>query len=610
VQFRILGHLQVLDGDTDVPLGSPKERALLAMLLLHAGAVVSRERLIDALWGASPPPTAAKALNVHVSQLRKMLARDGQEPIATRPPGYVIDVDGEQLDAASFEKLAADARTQVAAGQLASARRLLSDALSLWRGPALEGVELESEARHEAMRLDELRLGAQMDRIDCDLALGSHEQLIPELEALVDEHPLRERLRAQLILALYRAGRQADALRCYRDTRGTLVGELGIEPSPALQRLEKAILNQDRSLEAPAGISGSDASRSHEPHSGRSRPRAVWLTVAAALVVAGIAAGVALTRSSTKPLLVPANAVGVIDPHRDRVVATIPVGRRPGPVAYADGSVWVANLRDATLTRIDAKARRTSGTTPLGGSYPMALAAGGDVVWSADPSTASVKRISGTSVREIDIHNPVCSPTSCKMVQETTPCPTHISVALGGGDVWVTCGPAFGRATLSAIDPATGRQATTEYTAANDPAAVVFANGHLWVADRDTNSVTELDPADRSVVQTITVAAGPSALTASADSIWVLGSEQDAVSRVRITSNTGSPVMTIIHVGPAPVAIAAGDGAVWVANSGDDTVSRIDPQTDRVTATVKIGAVPAGIAVGPDTVWVSAQART
>ncbi len=258
MEYRILGPLQVLDGEVEVPVGSPKERALLAVLLLHAGVVVSRDRLIDELWGESPPATAAKALNVHVSQLRKALARDDHEPVVTRSPGYVLDVEPERLDAVRFERLVAEARGLVVAGDVWSARRLLGEALALWRGPALAGVELEAAARNEVWRLEELRLAAEMDRIDCELALGLHEQLIGELESFVAEHPLRERLGAQLMLALYRSGRQAEALGRYRETRATLVEELGIEPSLPLQRLEKAILNQDPSLEAPPGAAHAD----------------------------------------------------------------------------------------------------------------------------------------------------------------------------------------------------------------------------------------------------------------------------------------------------------------------------------------------------------------
>jgi DNA-binding SARP family transcriptional activator len=259
VEFRILGPLQVLDGGRELRLGSAKERSLLAVLLLHAGAVVSRARLIEELWGEAPPPTAGKALNVHVSQLRKTLASNGETTIMTRAPGYALEVEPDRVDAARFERLVIEARGRVAAGDVESASSLLREALSLWRGPALDGVEFEAAARNDVGRLEELRLVAQMDWIDCDLGLGLHEQLIGELEALVDAHPLRERLRGQLVLALYRSGRQADALRSYREARESLVGELGIEPSVPLQRLERAILNQDPSLEVPAGIARSVA---------------------------------------------------------------------------------------------------------------------------------------------------------------------------------------------------------------------------------------------------------------------------------------------------------------------------------------------------------------
>jgi predicted ATPase/DNA-binding SARP family transcriptional activator len=256
VEFRILGPLQVLDAGRELTLGSPKERALLAILLLNAGEVVSRERLIDGIWGDSPPPTAGRALNVHVSQLRKSLARNGCDAIATRPRGYTLNVDREQLDAARFEQLVADARARVASGDVQAASSLLRQALALWGGPALAGVELESTAQNETRRLDDLRLAAQVERIDCDLSLGLHEEVIPELETLVAEHPLHERLRGQHMLALYRAGRQAAALASYQEARRTLTDELGLEPGVALQRLERAILNHDPALEAPVRDAG------------------------------------------------------------------------------------------------------------------------------------------------------------------------------------------------------------------------------------------------------------------------------------------------------------------------------------------------------------------
>src|SRR2546421_1909665 len=256
---RILGRLGVADEGEPVPLGRLKERLVLAVLLLHANEFVSRERLIDELWGELPPPTAKKAVNVYVSQLRKALTRNGHDPVATADGGYRLEVDAEQLDAAGLQQLLATARERAAAGELETAVELLRKALDLWRGPTLAGLLLESHGRDEIAQLDELRLTAVMDRIDCDLALGRHEQVLGELQVLVGEHRLRERLRAQQMLALYRAGRQAEALEAYQQAREVLVEELGIEPSPALQRLQKGILAQDPALELPAGIAAQNA---------------------------------------------------------------------------------------------------------------------------------------------------------------------------------------------------------------------------------------------------------------------------------------------------------------------------------------------------------------
>jgi DNA-binding NarL/FixJ family response regulator/DNA-binding SARP family transcriptional activator len=254
VEYRILGPLEVVDEGEPVALGRLKERLVLAVLLLHANEFVSRERLIDELWGELPPPTAKKAVNVYVSQLRKALTRNGQDPIATADGGYRLEVGSDELDAAHLRQLLANARERTAAGELEAAAELLSEALALWRGATLAGLLLESHGRDEVAQLDELRLTALMDRIDCDLALGRHEDVLGELQVLVREHPLRERLRAQLMLALYRADRQAEALEAYQQAREVLVEELGIEPSPALQRLQKGILIQDPALELPAGI--------------------------------------------------------------------------------------------------------------------------------------------------------------------------------------------------------------------------------------------------------------------------------------------------------------------------------------------------------------------
>jgi DNA-binding SARP family transcriptional activator len=249
MEFRILGPMEVWDGGSEVPLRGPKPRALLAILLLHANEVVSADRLIDELWGEDSPESAAGALRVNVSRLRSALPQD---LVATRPPGYVIRVAPDTLDLHRFERLVESGRSLLGRGHAAEASQHLREALSLWRGAALADFAYESFAQPAIARLEEIRLASLELRIDADLALGRHDELIGELEALVTEHPLRERLRRQLMTALYRSGRQAEALDAYQDARRALVDGLGIEPGAALQKLERAVLRQDPALDVEA----------------------------------------------------------------------------------------------------------------------------------------------------------------------------------------------------------------------------------------------------------------------------------------------------------------------------------------------------------------------
>jgi DNA-binding SARP family transcriptional activator len=251
MEFRILGPLEAWDGERELSLGGPKPRALLALLLLHPNEVVPADRLIDELWGENSPEDAAAALRVNVSRLRKALP---QGVLTTRSPGYVLRVEPDALDLQRFERLVDEGRTLLARGMAAEASERLREALSLWRGPALADFTYESFTQPPITRLDEIRLAAIELRIDADLALGRHDELVGELEGLVAQHPHHERLRRNLMMALYRSGRQADALEAYQDARRALVDGLGIEPSAGLQELERAVLRQDPALdlEAPA----------------------------------------------------------------------------------------------------------------------------------------------------------------------------------------------------------------------------------------------------------------------------------------------------------------------------------------------------------------------
>jgi DNA-binding SARP family transcriptional activator/tetratricopeptide (TPR) repeat protein len=255
MEFRLLGPLEAAEQDRLLALGALKQRALLAVLMLNANDVVPVERLIDEVWGESPPATVGKSVQVYVSRLRRQLG-DGR--LVTRAPGYLLRVEAGELDLERFERLVAEA----ASADPRRAARLLREALALWRGPPLADLAYEPFAQSHIARLEELRQLAVEQRIEAELATGRHAELIGELEALVSEHPLRERLRGQLMLALYRSGRQADALAAFRSARAALVEELGIEPGRELRELQQAVLRQDAKLDAPAVIERGESARS------------------------------------------------------------------------------------------------------------------------------------------------------------------------------------------------------------------------------------------------------------------------------------------------------------------------------------------------------------
>jgi DNA-binding SARP family transcriptional activator/WD40 repeat protein len=254
MEFRILGSLKALDEGRAVTPRGAKQRALLALLLLHANETVSIDRLIDDLWGESPPTTAAKTVQVHISQLRKALAggNGSDSVIVTRDHGYELKLDPDQLDSHLFELLVAEGRRELAEGRFERAAVALEGALALWDGPPLADLAYEPFAQREIARLDDLRTAALEQLIEAKLELGRHDEVVGELETLIREHPYRERLRAQLMLALYRCDRQADALQAYHDARRSLVEHLGIEPGERLRELERAILAQDPALALPA----------------------------------------------------------------------------------------------------------------------------------------------------------------------------------------------------------------------------------------------------------------------------------------------------------------------------------------------------------------------
>ncbi len=265
MNFRILGPLEVEDGRRSIELGGARQRALLAILLLRRNEVVTADRLIEELYDGRPPPTAAKSLQAHISRLRSALRPENR--LHTRGGGYVLEVATDELDADRAARLLADGRNARGAGDHEAAATSLDSALELWRGRPLADLAYDGFAQDEIARLDELRLECLEERLDADLDRGRHAEAAGELERLVADYPLRERLRGQLMLSLYRCGRQAEALAAYQDGRRVLLDELGLEPGRSLQDLERAILNHDRLLDAPD--SGHAKAVDGDAHAGR-----------------------------------------------------------------------------------------------------------------------------------------------------------------------------------------------------------------------------------------------------------------------------------------------------------------------------------------------------
>ncbi|HET8652557.1 MAG TPA: BTAD domain-containing putative transcriptional regulator, partial [Gaiellaceae bacterium] len=417
-------------------LGPAKQRALLAVLLLHRGEVVPSERLIEELWSGRAPATAAKSVQVYVSQLRKALG----DRLVTRGGGYVLELEPGSLDLDRFQALAGEGQELLTRGDVKRAAELLGAALALWRGPPLVDLSYEPFAQPEIQRLEELRLAALEDRIEADLALGRHAQLIAELEALVRGHPLRERLRAQLMLSLYRAGRQGEALEVYRQGRESLVEELGIEPGPRLQELHRAILNQDRALDRPS------PSVVRAPLA--SDRRAVLMGAGGVLLLAAAAAAfvVAVTGGSTSAGLaaVQRNSVAVIDPSSSTLVGQIPVGVGPAAIAAAAGTVWVSNMDDSSVSRIDAKAMRVVRTIALPRSA-SALAADTAGVWATGDG-ARVYRIA----RQFDAVTRTISVKGRARQFNVEPVP---GAAIAAGSLWAVSGTGVVRISLRSGKP-------------------------------------------------------------------------------------------------------------------------------------------------------------
>lgn len=602
LDFRILGPFEVLDGDRQVVLGGPKQRALLVILLLGRGEVLSRDRLIDELWGERPPASAAKTVQVYVSNLRKAL---GDGVLLTLGQGYLLQVAPGQTDADRVVALVSEGRAALEGGDPQRASDRLEEALAQWPSQPLADFAYEPFAQEEIARLEEERFAALEARIDADLALGRHAALIGELEMLAGQHSLRERLQAQLMLALYRSGRQTEALARYQQARSRLIDELGIEPGPELQDLQRAILTQDRALAGP---------RRRAPSAASSRRVGRLVAFAGVLLIAAAAAATLELLGGTQGTAALASAssdsVALISPASTHLRASFPVGGNPSSLAASAGAVWALNADDRTVTRIDLSSHieRPIGTDGI----PVDLAAGDGSVWvvnaaavsapTAFPGATPTPFPEPTSVSRLDpVSASRLAPIPLPRTVASSP-PGSYQIAVGSKDVWVI--DADG--SVSRIDPASNRVVQTVPNV--DVSAIATGAEGTWAVEQNeaTGSIAQLTAGRAAVrhvpIPAVQVASSLSSIAVGAGAVWVTDPQSGLLWRI----DPGPlPIPQPIRLAPGASDVAYGAGAIWVANGITGTVSRVDPRTNQVTQTIAVGNTPGRLIAGDGGVWVA-----
>ncbi|MFF4258019.1 BTAD domain-containing putative transcriptional regulator [Streptomyces sp. NPDC001663] len=576
-EFGLLGPLRVLRSGSALPLGGPRQRAVLALLLIEADKTVPLDRLVDEVWGDDPPDGAVTSLQTYVFHLRRTLEPDRArgspaEMLVTQGRGYLLRVDPATTDAGRFEESVRKGRAELDAGRYAEAGRTLRAALGLWRGAVLEDLGDYGFVRREAARLEDVRLSALEARIDADLALGRHAAVVGELEQLVAAHPLRERLCAQLMLALYRCGRQAEALAGYRRLRDRLADELGLDPDESVQQVHQAVLAHDPAVAVPQ--------RRAVPVTARRRriPAPVVSFAAIAALCVGLISGASAPRSVPVPL--DANTVGAVTGGGGPPVQ---VGQSPDGLAWGAGSVWAANSGDDSVSRIDPQTRAVQ-LIPVG-SGPVAIAVSGDDVWVANSGDRTVSRINASVDRVVDTVEVGNLPSA---------------VAVGPAGVWVALS---GDNAIRRIDPESGRVGP-KVAVGRAPTGIGVGKHAVWVANSLDDTVTPVDAATGQARGPIPVGTGPRSVSVTEDAVWVANGGSLTVSRI----DTHTGIVTSQEVGDGPRTVAAGPEGVWVSNEYDATVVRLDLRTARPVRTVHTGSSPRGLALAGETVWAGARA--
>ncbi|MDP9219177.1 MAG: ABC transporter substrate-binding protein [Actinomycetota bacterium] len=613
LEFGVLGPFEVWRSGERLALGGRQQRAVLAMLLCEAGTVVSVGRLADTLWAGAPPPGFLTSLQTYVFHLREVLEPDrargapGRVLVTEPGGGYRLQVADSSVDAARFEAMVAQGRTALATQDAAQAVDLFDQALALWRGSVLSDIAEFGFVPAFAGRLEAMRLSGLESRLDAELSLGHHDAALAALGPLVVDHPLRERLHAQRMLAFYRSGQQSGALAAYRDPRTTLHDELGIDPSPPLQELHRAILAQDPALDwhpsapavaaAVAKVGGlepapGDASPVASPAVvvGPDRPRR-WSrrtivaasALAAALAIGGTTAAIVASSGPSSEKSVSANSIGEVRADGS-IAAGVPVGTNPVGLVSGGGSLWVANRSEKSVWRIDPKTHAVVHTFDVG-LTPEALAVTADNVWVANFGDGTVSRI---------------KMRANKVVQRISVGTRPAAIASGPSGVWVANS---GDNTIQRIDPLTGHP-DNAIVVGDGPDGIAVDADSVWVANGRESSLSRIDPLTRDERSSkVRVGSGPKGVALSGDEVWVANQLSQSVTRV--SRSTGRAQSFV--VGDGPTFVAAVQGSVWVSEQYDGALSRIDRASGRVKR-FALGSSPRGLAAVGGHVWVATGA--
>lgn len=604
-RFHLLGPLEVHRLGMPVALGGRQQRAVLARLLVEPNTLVSIERLADALWRDAVPDGAVTTIQTYVSHLREALEPDvprtgRRHVVVTETGGYRLAVDEADIDVVAFERAAAAGRAELNQAAHATASERLAAALALWRGPVLADLADYEFAREAATRLEIIRIDALEDRIDADLALGRHRDVVAELDGLVAAHPLRERLQGQLMLARYRCGQQGEALAQFQQLRQLLAEELGIDPSRDVQRLHEAILRQDAALDRPpprvrlvASVGPSQPVTEAGPDdvrlpvaTGSGRPRSRVGTVALVVVAAVLAVSTVSSDSARRdrPAALselPANTIGRIDPD-GRLAAAVPMDQSPTALAAGGHWLWAAHVGAATVARIDARDGVVRQTIDVGRG-PDALAVLGESVWVANGGDGTISRINAATNR---------------VVQTVRVGNIPSALAAGAGALWVANSGDDTIQRIDAVSGAVGRPVDV----GGRPAGVAVSDRTVWVANSQDGTVSRIDAVTGQAASPVRVGAGPTGLAVTADSVWVANSLELTVSR--IDRHSGSVVDTIV-VGDGPHSLLATDDGVWVSNEYSGDVALVDVRTDQVRRRVLTRSAPRGLARSGSSIWVA-----